>query len=552
MATLNSDGTLADTQAKVNAAADGDTVLLPAGTFSWGTGTLSYSKGIILQGSGYTANSSTGGSNPGAPTLSTIITYTGTGQSTAINLTPLTTGTKPRISGLKFQGMTANGPHYITVVAPAGAVGYRIDNCSFDTGTNQCLPVVLAGNQDGLVDHCSFSCGNASEMLHNEAYGAGSTTGWTLDVTPGSGSMVFVEDCKFSKNPLVDTFFWGTTAIVNFYGSRTVARYNRLECCQIDVHGTTGAVGGRWYEFYNNTFYCSNNINQSNFLALRAGSGFIYNNTSIGGPVAGGSHPVFQLYSDDAANPPPYGPGAGIFVSGSPNGIHSPVYFWNNTSGISGEPANITTIATGTNVSIGVNAIVSTGTTPPYPMTVGQTATTAGGVTISSYSAYTYPHPYSQVATGGGGSGTLPLPPMNPANLGLNNPFTPVKFVSGPPTTMAWEDGAGIYPYIYNGQTQTSRINTAAPKPPTEAGPGPADPTLSKASGSYTATGYGAVGKGTLGVGTVTSVGAQSSPAQVRMFLQGGNLYIVDSAGTAYVVNPTATVPQPPVYSPTK
>jgi hypothetical protein len=54
-----------------------------------------------------------------------------------------------------------------------------------------------------------------------------------------------------------------------------------------------------------------------------------------------------------------------------------------------------------------------------------------------------------------------------------NNPFMPVKFPKGPPTTMVWEDGPGIYvnpsntgvPVVY-GIRQTALINTANPKPP--------------------------------------------------------------------------------------
>lgn len=52
-----------------------------------------------------------------------------------------------------------------------------------------------------------------------------------------------------------------------------------------------------------------------------------------------------------------------------------------------------------------------------------------------------------------------------------NNPFIPVKFPPGPPTTMVWEDGPGPYlnpantgtPVRYNGQDQVKTINFANP-----------------------------------------------------------------------------------------
>jgi hypothetical protein len=55
-----------------------------------------------------------------------------------------------------------------------------------------------------------------------------------------------------------------------------------------------------------------------------------------------------------------------------------------------------------------------------------------------------------------------------------NNPFMPVTFRPGPPTTMVWEDGPGPYvnpsntgaPVRYNGQDQVARINAANPISP--------------------------------------------------------------------------------------
>jgi hypothetical protein len=133
-----------------------------------------------------------------------------------------------------------------------------------------------------------------------------------------------------------------------------------------------------------------------------------------------------------------------------------------------------------------------------------------------------------------------------------NPPFLPVSFPSGPPTAPQWESGPG--PFVpYNGSSQTSRINVAKPMPPWELGPGPADPGLSAAKSNYTGSGYGPVGAGTIGVGEIATVTPAGPPAQVRMYLQGGQLYILDNvSGTAYVVQAAAQIPQPAIYSPTK
>lgn len=50
--TATSDGSVADTQAAINASADGWTVLIPAGTFTWASGVTISGKGIHLRGAG--------------------------------------------------------------------------------------------------------------------------------------------------------------------------------------------------------------------------------------------------------------------------------------------------------------------------------------------------------------------------------------------------------------------------------------------------------------------------------------------------------------------
>ena len=134
----------------------------------------------------------------------------------------------------------------------------------------------------------------------------------------------------------------------------------------------------------------------------------------------------------------------------------------------------------------------------------------------------------------------------------MNNPFLPPSFTPGPPTAPVWESGP--LPYVaYNGQNQTSKINTAKPKPPTELGPGPADPNISAHRREYTGSGYGPIGQGTIGVGNIVTVGAQFPPAQVRFYLSGGNLYAVDSrSGLAFFLSPSGVAPVPSNYTPTK
>jgi hypothetical protein len=75
---------------------------------------------------------------------------------------------------------------------------------------------------------------------------------------------------------LADQYFTGTSAIQSYYGARTVMRHCQLNYCEIDQHGNVPPLyGTRWYEFYENTFYVRANGNQSDYFALRGGSGVV-------------------------------------------------------------------------------------------------------------------------------------------------------------------------------------------------------------------------------------------------------------------------------------
>lgn len=300
---------VADVQSAIDSSSSGDIVQLPPGSETWAGGvTISNEKGITVFGSGTTI---TRGAYTG--NLITIVT----------NAT-----TKTRLSGISFvQSVDSGGgsPINIQLVISGGFSNpkFRVDNCSFTSTVAGCL-LIRVSNSYGLIDHCTITGDDASELIHNVAYGAGVTTGWEDDVIAGSGDALYIEDCTFSKYDLTDPYYWGTSAIQSYYGSRTVVRYSTLNYCQIDQHGTAGAVGARWWEIYNNTFTIpAGGGNQSNYLDLRAGSGVVFNNTKTGGTNAGTG--VLKLREEDSgAWPELYQIGRGK------NQESDPAYCWNN------------------------------------------------------------------------------------------------------------------------------------------------------------------------------------------------------------------------------
>jgi hypothetical protein len=356
------DGSESDTQAATDAAADGDVIRLPAGSSTWSTG-VTVNRGVTIEGRGVSSTTLT---NPG----------------TSYSLFNVTCDqVETRITGIAFKGQYAIklGGSYTTTQ-------FRIDNCTFNCGTAQGILLQFYSNAPGLVDHCSFSGGSASEMIHNMGFGANNDAGWLDDVYPGSASAVYIENCTFTKDPISDKYFWGTAAIQSFYGARTVMRDCHLNYCHIDQHGNVPPLyGARWFEFYNNTFYVPPSGNQSDYLALRGGSGVVFNNHVSGGPNTGAG--VIELYSNETANPPLCGPGGGIFVNGGRS--MSPVYIWGNDSSM--------TISSGSsNVIQGRDYLVSS--TQPTVMIKRQLTTDTANTTYS-YTPYVYPHPLDDGST---------------------------------------------------------------------------------------------------------------------------------------------------------
>jgi len=351
----STNGSQSDTQAAINAAVDGDVIQLPAGSFIWSTG-VTVNIGVTIHGNGV---SSTALTNPG----------------TSCSLFSVSCDqVQTRITGIAFKGQYA-----ISLTGSYTTAQFRIDDCTFSCGTTQGILVQFGGNAPGLVDHCTFTGGSASEMIHNLGLGGDyGAAGWLNNVSPGRPSAVYIENCTFSKDPLQDQYFWGTSAIQSYFGARTVVRHSVFNACQIDQHGTQGAVGARWFEIYNNTFYTPAGMNQSNYITLRGGSGVVFNNVNTGSNAGTGT---IELYDENGGSSPLY-LGRGIDQN------YSPVYLWNNSAGMP--------VGSGSsNVILGRDFFVST--SQPTTMIIKESNST--NAQTSSYTPYTYPDPLDSEST---------------------------------------------------------------------------------------------------------------------------------------------------------
>lgn len=303
-ATLSTDGSLSDTQTKINSAGALDTIQLPAASpFTWAN-TLYFTNGLILD-----CNNST-------------ITHGASGK-TLVMMKTHATNHRYLLNG-KFSMSTIDRALNIDGTAFSNA-RFQVTNCYFTSSQSGSI-MVESALAWGVFSRCHFAAPQNSEHIHNIAYGAPGTAGWQDDVIPGTIDQIYLEDCTWTNN---DTFgnpanFLGNSCVQGYYGCRTTVRFCTMNMSEFDNHGGGSPnLGGRWFEVYSNTFVCVANANQDRYMGLRSGSGVIYGNQKVGAANAGSGDIDFALESgDNTACPPGLGK----------NFANEPIYCWNNSA----------------------------------------------------------------------------------------------------------------------------------------------------------------------------------------------------------------------------
>jgi hypothetical protein len=459
-------------------AIDGDTIQVPNGTYTW-TAAVTLTKAVSLQGqsrwSGGSGAPLTGGvivgNNGTAPNLITI-TSSPNGHSTLsqLALRDLSTG-------------TAQNQHVLAQDGGGSPQVVLIHDCYFETKGAQVFRSIDYQAQGGVIWNCNFW----SQQNDNGSIRFKSFRGWSTPPTMGApgdpnGTInVYVENCNFK-----DVFL---QALDFDDGARVVVRYNTFLNSAVVSHGDdTSLIGGRHVELYNNTMTFTLGANGGNTVDgngyplnlnywwyMRGGTGVVFNN-ALDNISSGwwGSKSTYSLTVQGIRrNAGPYacwnlgypfprqvGWGSdGSTVTNTITQSIEPLYVWANTGG-----------SNANNPAVG----------DYNPDECGHGYTSSNyiqlnreyyvGSTKPGWSPYAYPHPLT-VAGAGGGPGAGGGTPIYPPNIGINPPFLPIRFAAGPPTVLEWEDGPGVFlspagtPVIYNGQSQTSKINVRIPKP---------------------------------------------------------------------------------------
>jgi hypothetical protein len=433
----NSDGTpgnvqfIHDTEAQ-----DGDTITLPAGTFTWSTQIL-ITKNITLSGAG-----------EGVTIIYDNVPKQG-GYPTTIMMRCTGITGNFRVKGFTVRGMAQDTQGYNkgTIDVDGSSHSVRIDHIMFDQpGTSA---IQMTGSVWGVVDHCYFNEPNAQmgvlvfyDSWGGTDYGDGS---WEDSTHLGSGEGVYIED-----NTFTGTGLGGTPAADSCYGGRLVFRHNSLINQNVVFHGTdsTGrARSVRSYEIYDNDFYAPDYMMDVGFR-IRGGTGVFWGNTLHGNgntfPYHGYKNAIVCEYFRSEQNYQPWGlangqnpwdqnsdqsghltldqPGAGLCLdqirgnppinqrTGSaawPRQQAEPIYVWsNNWTPVPNNPGALINPVTAS-IQLGRD-IIDNGNTP-----------------MPGYTPYTYPHP---LVTGGG------TPTPTPAATATFTP-TPTASPTSTPTS---------------------------------------------------------------------------------------------------------------------
>ena len=277
---------LTDVTTAITLAADGDTVVVPAGTATWTSG-LNITKGITLQGATTTntgAYSLASGTNTSAAYNDQTIIIDDVPSTDPLVVATLSPTESFRLTGFTFRYGSVTSHPSGRVVLKGTCPSVRVDHCHFDQLYGQHL--CPGGWLYGVIDHCIFDArAGSSEILivWHTAWGGG-TNGfgdgsWADPSYFGSEKFIFIEDCIFNNDGGTETT---NGCLDSWFGGRYVCRYNKFNNTRPANHGTeTGGRGRscRAMEIYNNQIKYTIN---GNLGEIRGGTAVVHDNTYTG------------------------------------------------------------------------------------------------------------------------------------------------------------------------------------------------------------------------------------------------------------------------------
>jgi cysteine-rich repeat protein len=351
-------------QAAINAAQDGDTVLVPNGSATWSTPIIC-NKAIVLRGAGIDNTTISDGTGTGWEDDPLIITTVG--------------GLVTRVTGFTFdcQGSSTNG--FMTVKGTING-RFRVDHNKFNNVASRSS---VYRTVYGVIDNNIFSMPYSVTAQGISVFGDGNEA-WNRPLTLGTDKAVYVENNIFNFD------YVGDGALDAYGGARYVFRHNMVNGTRVGHHGldSGGYRSPHSWEVYENVFTYPQGAANQRLFHSRGGTGVIYNNTYTG--LYSGMH-LANYRSCASYDPWGMCNGTNSFdgneeTNGYPcmdqNGrttgqALSPVYAWENT--LNGNPVGLTVVTTCGAVALHIvenrdfyNGMQKPGYTPyeyPHPLT---------------------------------------------------------------------------------------------------------------------------------------------------------------------------------------
>jgi hypothetical protein len=270
--TWQTDGSRANVQFTHDTlAVDGDTIVLPVGTFSWTAG-VTISKAITLIGQ-TTTDPLHRTANDQTIILDHVVRTGG------VPILLFQTASAKRLSGITLRPGPILHLNYNGAVKLLGnSASVRVDHCHFDNLQYQAEMIRVGGQVYGVLDHNVMSS-NSGNQLAVTIYNGGTSTifgddAWAAPANYGGGNFIFIEDNSISN------FAGGSTD--DFDGGRWVFRHNHVYDSLMQTHGTECCRdrGGRAHEIYNNDFHFATLLCCTG--GLRSGSLLSHDNTFDG------------------------------------------------------------------------------------------------------------------------------------------------------------------------------------------------------------------------------------------------------------------------------
>jgi hypothetical protein len=303
-------------------ASPGDTINIPAGTYTWGAGgtSLDINKAVTVQGVG---------------TADTIINQSATAP-TGFGASLIRLGT-----GATFRRATINGANILGIIFTTGAsANWRISEVKYVQYPGRNMYFLFAQYAPrGLIDQCDITGGAGNSEL---VFARGPADAWDITTPVGTENNIFIEDSTFRG--------LGYVCDANSNGRIVVRNCTITGSIKVDSHGvwTNGGPqrGARSMETYRNTWTLTSGTWPA--IEYRGGTGMIWGNTSDMASGANGAWfylTEYGLNANNGAFTPNYqtaydypirdqiGRGQYAVAGDWTTATSEPVYLWSNVKG---------------------------------------------------------------------------------------------------------------------------------------------------------------------------------------------------------------------------